>query len=62
MPAEADQDHIDRTAHRFNVEHVNCPEFGTAVYPTGPRASDNATDPAIMVLRAYLDTLRKIKN
>jgi len=39
IPPDANQDHIDRKAHPFEVEYVDSSGFGTAVYPTGPPRS-----------------------
>src|SRR5471030_709064 len=46
IPADADQDHIDRKAHPFEVEHVDSSSvWDVVVYLTGLQRIANATEP-----------------
>ena len=46
--ADADQDHIDRKAHTFEVEHVDLSWIRYLSLPDRPAPFANATEPVVM--------------
>jgi len=54
IPADADQDYINREAHPFKVEHVDSSWIGTSVYPTGPPRSLMRQNPRNFVVHDWL--------